>query len=181
MRAMTERRYILTTATPADVEAAVAIDDAACLRYRDVGIDLDFDADHPMVVDERAAWSAGAAAGRLFFAIGEDADTRLGFVAMGIKDGCAFLEQISVLPDFMGRGVGGFLMDEAIAWSRNHGGGALWLTTYDHVPWNRPWYERRGFRVVPEEDWGPDIASTIAFQRACLPDPDARVAMRKAL
>ena len=34
----------------------------------------------------------------------------------------------------------------AIAWA---GGEPLWVTTYGHIPWDRPFYERHGFLAVP--------------------------------
>jgi hypothetical protein len=54
-----------------------------------------------------------------------------------------------------------------------------WLTTYGHLSWNRPFYERAGFRPVPMEQWGGDITQEIVFQRRVLPAPNERIAMRK--
>jgi hypothetical protein len=31
------------------------------------------------------------------------------------------------------------------------------LTTFRDVPWNRPWYERLGFRVLGEDELGPEL------------------------
>ena len=33
-------------------------------------------------------------------------------------------------------------------WAKGVSGGRVTLQTFVDVPWNRPWYERRGFRVV---------------------------------
>jgi hypothetical protein len=59
-------------------------------------------------------------------------------------------------------------------------GEALWLTTYAHVPWNRAFYERFGFAVVPESSCGGDILEILTEQRRWLPAPEQRVAMRRA-
>ena len=59
---------------------------------------------------------------------------------------------------------------------RGHGA-ELWLTTYDHLPFNRPYYERLGFRRV--DAFGRDIAQHLAAQREALPDPAHRIAMRR--
>jgi hypothetical protein len=66
----------------------------------------------------------------------------------------------------------------SIAWA---GDAALWLTTYAHVPWNRPFYESEGFEVVPSKEWPADIAAIIAEQRRWLPAPEQRIAMRRIL
>ena len=55
--------------------------------------------------------------------------------------------------------------------------GELWLTTYGHVPWNRPWYERLGFVRVRESKWGPELLAIVDSERGALPCPDQRIAM----
>lgn len=70
---------------------------------------------------------------------------------------------------------GGSLVLHAQRWSK--GRGRLWLTTYDNVPWNRPWYERLGFARVGDAHCGPELRSILAEERAALPSADARVAM----
>jgi len=80
----------------------------------------------------------------------------------------------------MRRGVGRGLLHHTFAWARANGD-ALWLTTYGHLAWNRPFYEREGFAVMPEASWPPGVAHHIAEQRRWLPLPDERVAMRRAL
>lgn len=67
------------------------------------------------------------------------------------------------------------LVEWAIRWSARDG--ELWLTTYDRVPWNRPWYERLGFTAVSDESAGPDLREILRAERAALPAVHARVAM----
>lgn len=43
------------------------------------------------------------------------------------------------------------LLDTAAAWAQQHGLAALTLTTYANVPWNAPYYERLGFRIMRED------------------------------
>jgi N-acetylglutamate synthase-like GNAT family acetyltransferase len=81
----------------------------------------------------------------------------------------------------MRRGIGRRLLEHVIAWAREGGARHLWLTTYGHLPWNRPFYESVGFVLVPEERCGPDIRHHLADQRRWLPEPSQRVAMRLAL
>ena len=45
-------------------------------------------------------------------------------------------------------------------WARRQGGGALWLTTWDHLPYNCPFDERAGFVAVPEAECAPVSGTT---------------------
>lgn len=168
-------------AQPGDLDLLVAIDDDSCALYAAAGIDLSFGAESPIVRDERAAWAAAIAQGGVRLAAGSDPQDADGFIAMGRKDGIAYLEQLSVRCGAMRRGIGGRLMAWGEDWTRSQGQHRLRLTTYAHVPWNRPFYERHGWLLLPEAQWGPDLRATLALQRAHLPDPDQRVAMEKTL
>src|SRR5690606_10455545 len=105
-------------------------------------------------------------------------DGAIGFLILGSVDNAAYLDQISVLPNQMRRGIGKTLMERAIVHS---GSGPLWLTTYAHLPWNRPYYERFGFAEVASEHCGDGIRAILQKQRAVLPDPDQRIAMVRQL
>ena len=67
------------------------------------------------------------------------------------------------------------LVERAIRWSAP--AGELWLTTYDRVPWNRPWYERLGFTAVSDESAGPELREVLRAERDALPAIHARLAM----
>jgi GNAT superfamily N-acetyltransferase len=109
------------------------------------------------------------------------AEASLGFAALDIVDGDPYLEQLAVRAAAMRRGIGALLLAHAAAWAKAQAGRALWLTTYSHLPFNRPYYERHGYLVVPEEDCGPGILHHLAEQRRYLPAPAERVAMRRPL
>ncbi|OCL14103.1 GCN5-like N-acetyltransferase [Glonium stellatum] len=64
---------------------------------------------------------------------------------------CAFIHQVTVSPDYSRRGIGKALIEHVADWARKNGMRALDLTTFVDVPWNKPYYERLGFRVVDEE------------------------------
>ena len=78
--------------------------------------------------------------------------------------------------DDAGRGVGTALLETAFRWADARGAG-LWLNTYGHLSWNRPFYERRGFLLVPEAEWRAEMRTVVQEQRANLPLPDQRVVM----
>lgn len=76
----------------------------------------------------------------------------------------------------MRQGIGRCLVRQSIEWAADK---PLWLTTYAHVPWNRPFYEREGFEVVPATDCPAGIVAILDEQRRWLPAPEHRVAMRR--
>lgn len=71
-----------------------------------------------------------------------------GFVHVLELDGTAHLEQLVVDPAHGRRGIGAALLEAACAESAGRGHDALTLTTFRDVAFNRPFYERHGFRVV---------------------------------
>jgi len=155
------------------------IDDDACQLYEQHGVHLAALADGAFAHAELARWGECLAAQRVFVA--GSAGAALGFAACRFVDGEPYLDQLSVRLAAMRRGVGAALIERACAWGREQGGARIWLTTYDHVPFNRPMYERRGFRVVDERACGPEIAADLEEQRQALPFPEARVAMVRSL
>jgi GNAT superfamily N-acetyltransferase len=104
----------------------------------------------------------------------------VGFACVEIVDGEAHLWQLSVHPDAAGRGVGTELIQSACGWARAEGYTAMTLTTFRDVPWNAPFYERMGFRVIDEL---PSGLAAIREHEKEIGDDDfgPRVAMRKDL
>jgi GNAT superfamily N-acetyltransferase len=107
-------------------------------------------------------------------------DPPVGFVSIDVIDGCAHIDQLSVLRDHGGHGIGRALLDEAVRWARADGLAAVTLTTFRDVPWNAPFYRRVGFEVV--DDPTPGLAAVRTAERAeGLDRFGPRVAMRLAL
>ncbi len=102
-----------------------------------------------------------------------------GFICLDRLDGMAHLAQIAVLPTRTGEGLGTALIAAGIEWARSRGYSGMILTTYRDVPWNAPYYERRGFHVIPETELTPRLAAVRAHERELgLDDLGPRVAMR---
>jgi GNAT superfamily N-acetyltransferase len=138
----------IRSAHPGEFGTIVSVDEDAFRRYATVGLIIDLPAGHPFVVAEYARWSRSVASGDTFIA--EDAAHRaIGIAVLGRLDGEPYLDQLSVRLRHVDRGVGTALLSAAAAWASDRGPG-LWLNTYRHLPWNRPFYERRGFRVWVE-------------------------------
>jgi GNAT superfamily N-acetyltransferase len=161
-------------AEPGDAEALREIERLAGAQFRDVGMG-DIADDDP----QPAAVLAGyAREGRSWVAT-DDAGARLGYVIVDVVDGCAHVEQVSVLPDAQGTGVGRALLDQVQDWAVATGRPALTLTTFTDVPWNRPLYEHLGFRVLTDAEIGPELRAVRSAEAAHGLDPATRVCMRR--
>jgi GNAT superfamily N-acetyltransferase len=87
-------------------------------------------------------------AGRLWVAA-DRANRPVGFALLRTLGGVPWLHQLSVLPRHGGRGIGGALLERACETVRRERLASVFLSTYLAVPWNAPFYARRGFEVVP--------------------------------
>jgi GNAT superfamily N-acetyltransferase len=173
-------QFSIRPGSAADMTDVVRIDDDATLLYAEAGIVISLAVTHPFTVDERSRWTHSAESGRLFIA--EDArGVPVGFAAFEPADGQLYLDQLSVVRAAMKNGIGRALLRRVVQEARSTGHDFLWLTTYSHLAWNRPFYEREGLVVVPESECGPRIRHHIEDQRRFLPVPEERIAMRKDL
>lgn len=173
-------QFSIRSGTPSDVADVIRIDDDATLLYAESGLVIALPASHPFTIDERSRWTRSAETGHLFIA--EDAaGTAVGFAAFEPVERDVYLDQLSVARAAMRQGIGRALLRRVVQEARTLKHPFLWLTTYSHVAYNRPFYEREGLVVVPESECGPTIRHHLESQRTFLPAPEARVAMRKTL
>ncbi len=166
--------FSLRLARQHELGELVRIDEAAGTLFAQVGIIFGFGWDHPFAQAELARWNRAIELGLAHVAVDSD-DRPLGFVTLETIDGAPYMNQLSVHPTAMRRGIGRALVRRAIKWSD---GRPLWLTTYSHVPWNAPYYRRLfNFEIVPELECGAELRGILESERAILPDPECRVAM----
>ena len=112
--------------------------------------------------------------------VAEDASGVLGFARLEVVDGQAHLEQLSVRPDATGRGVGTALLEASATWAARAGHEAMTLCTFADVPWNGPFYGRRGFRALT--DLTPGLQTLRATERRLgLDAVGRRVVMRRGV
>jgi GNAT superfamily N-acetyltransferase len=87
------------------------------------------------------------------------------------------LEEISVAQRFGRRGIGRTLVGEVLDRARSEGLPAVTLTTFRDVPWNAPFYQRLGFRVLEPLEMTPGLREAVEDEgRRGLP-VELRVAM----
>jgi GNAT superfamily N-acetyltransferase len=177
-RTTAEPGFALRVATALEIDALCAIDDDATLLYQSAGLDLSLPPEHEFCIEERRRWSQCIAAGTVLIAVSASSEP-IGFAAVRQLDGQPYLDQLSVRTTRMRLGIGSALLRAIEKRLRDAGERALWLTTYGHLPWNRPFYQRSGFVAVAEADCGPEMLAELVHQRRWLPLPGERVVMRK--
>ncbi|GAA3123343.1 GNAT family N-acetyltransferase [Streptosporangium carneum] len=155
-------------AEPGELAGLVAVETAADGMFAQVGIT--FPAGTTMV-EETDDPSRVLVAG----------DPPVGFAMIGWVDGHVHLDQLAVRPDRGRRGVGSVLLEAVCDHAASTGAAAVTLTTFRDVPWNAPWYARRGFAVLGEEEWGPELAALVVHERELGIELAPRVVMRRIL
>ena len=105
----------------------------------------------------------------------------VGFAQAMVLDGIAHLDEIDVVPAHTGKGVGSRLIETVCRWARTAGYPSVTLSTFRDVPWNRPFYERRGFHVVDERALPPQHVALVATERSRGLRTDLRVVMERPL
>jgi ribosomal protein S18 acetylase RimI-like enzyme len=124
------------------------------------------------------ALAACRGAGRLWVITGTD-DRPAGFLVTDVVDGCSHVEQVSVDPGCARRGLGRALLDHAAEEAVAAGVPALTLATFADVPWNAPYYERCGFRVLDDAAVTAGLRAIRRREAAIGLDRWRRVCMRR--
>jgi GNAT superfamily N-acetyltransferase len=118
--------------------------------------------------------------GRAWVAV-DDSDRPIGYLVADILDGNAHIEQLSVLPANMRKGLGRALIEQLAAWASGLGMEAVTLTTFVDVPWNGPYYRRLGFEMLTEEEIKPELRDRRNHETGRGLDRWPRICMRRAL
>jgi GNAT superfamily N-acetyltransferase len=161
-------------ARPDDSFRLQQIEIAAGARFLDVGMPT-VAQDAPLSVDSLTTY---AVAGRSWVAV-NDEHLPIGYAIVDVIEEFAHLEQISVHPDYQGRGIGRRLIDEIALWASKKGLVALILSTFNQVPWNAPLYEHLGFTVLDERALTEGLRSIRQRELAHGLDMKQRVFMRR--
>jgi GNAT superfamily N-acetyltransferase len=155
-----------------DLPALRDIEWASGQRYRDYGLDRVAD-EEPAPVEVLAEYADD---GRSWVAV-DDASRPIGYILVDIIDGGGHIEQVSVEPAHQGKGVGRALIEHAKSWAKSRGLSAITLTTFGHIPWNRPLYEHLGFRVLSPDEVSAGVLALREAETHHGLDPELRVVM----
>jgi len=134
-------------AIPGDVACLPEIQRLAGLRFKtypgDLGIPEEM-YENPSSIE---TFATAQGAGRLWVATTSGGEL-VGFALVTEIEGYAHLDEIDVLPLHHGHGTGSALLAVVCAWANDKRYPAVTLRTFKDVPWNAPFYQRRGFRIV---------------------------------
>jgi len=164
---------VIRAARPSDYRKLADIERRAGELFRDVGM--------PEIADDEPSDSDELAAARAVFIATDDDDEPIGFAMVELVDDHAHLEEVCVVPEHGGQGVGTQLLDAVAGWAKGQGHDEVTLTTFRDVPFNAPLYAKRGYEVVPEEDWTDDLRAVVAREADHGLDTTTRVVMRRPL
>jgi GNAT superfamily N-acetyltransferase len=144
---MAPEGYRILLARSRDVAALPEIERLAGLMFKSYPADLGIREEMYEQPNSVETFASAQEAGRLWVARTEGCAI-IGFALVFVISGFAHLDELDVLPQYGRRGVGSALLAAVCAWARAEGFPAVTLRTFRDVPWNAPFYARRGFRVV---------------------------------
>lgn len=76
----------------------------------------------------------------------------VGFIMTTPLPESLFIHELSVSEAWQNRGIGKLLIQKVKDEAKAHQFSAVTLTTFRHVPWNAPYYQRLGFSILSESE-----------------------------
>ena len=146
-------KYRIRLARPAEVLLMRKIEDKASERFLGLGLIEDESSDSSYPLDELARLVTK----EQVWVVCEDDDIPVGMIIASERDGIGYVEELDVLPDHGKHGLGSRLLEHACSWADQQGFTAIALSTFTSVPWNAPFYRKRGFRDLAPEEWTPQM------------------------
>lgn len=181
---MTDKtRFTIRRATPNDIPQIRSIEKAASSKFREITQLAALAESECLTTAHIQNWLDK---GPVWIACDTDTAKQIGFAAAYPLDRILHLAEISVLEESSGHGVGSMLINALLELARQHAHqeqdlrtARCSLRTYADVPWNGPFYQRRGFREVPASALGPEHVALsmeqsevdlarLGFRRCCM-------------
>lgn len=126
------------------------------------------------------SFEAARRRGELWVAITTD-NSPVGFALAEDHGMYLHLVELDVNPAHQRRGNGTALLEAVQNYALDAGYQGITLTTFSNVPWNAPWYERMGFRVLKPTELSPELEDILQDEARRGLDPKFRIAMLKSL
>lgn len=104
-----------------------------------------------------------------------------GFAVAGQVGAAFYLKELSVDPGYGRRGVGTALLEFYVGQARRSGYRLAALSTFRDIPFNAPFYSRRGFSVLPPETAPDALKKQFLAEVPSGIDPASRVLMVRRL
>ncbi len=170
--------YKIRPAHPTDVPVLPSVERESLVLFAGLEEELGFGPQRPVEVNSVETLEAAREAGLLWVAT-DDRDAPVGFALVLEIDGSAHLDELDVLPTHGRHGVGSALLEAVCSGARASGYPAVTLSTFRDVPWNAPFYARRGFRVLDASELSPGLARIVEIERGIGLRTDLRVIMKR--
>ncbi len=154
---------IITSIRPADsadAERLKEIEDDAAMLFKQLGgafTQLDYSAKSP-------AFYANAIGQNQIIWMAEVRGEPVGFLRAKPVDDVLYCAEISVLRQHQGKRIGERLIAHFVDFARANGFAGAAGVTYEHVPWNGPYYLRLGFNLLPGDQIGPELAQIMSSE-----------------
>lgn len=167
--------YQIRLATIDDLPALPAIEQAAGQQFVEFGLAYLEDITLPIETLVEAqkrdhVWAVTTMAAEI-----------VGFAVVSVDKEQLHLEEIDIAPAHGRQGLGRALIKTICDWAQASGFKAISLSTFRDIPWNGPYYERIGFKIVSESELTEGLIEIREREaRAGLP-VSQRVIMRKEL
>jgi len=166
--------YRLRVAEERDLAALPGIERRAAALYASHGVPASV-----LEVTRTPAELASGLAGERLWVAADAQDRAVGFaLAIELAHG-VHLEEIDVDPEHGRRGIGTALVLHVCETARHRGHAHVTLTTFADVPWNAPFYERLGFRVLADSEVPEALRGILDDEARRGLDSARRVAMRR--
>jgi GNAT superfamily N-acetyltransferase len=165
--------YSIVLASRAHLKAIPTIERAALALFAEDDIPLSI----RFLVTDRDVLESARREERLWIAL-DGGGRPVGFALLEFIDGLPHLDEMDVDPTHGRRGIGSRLLAAVIDRARRGGHAAMTLVTFGHLPWNAPFYENFGFRVIEREHLTPGLRDLLREEALAGLDTRKRVAMR---
>lgn len=145
--------YTIRLALPKDAQYLPAIEASAGLKFADnpkygwiAGGEGQTEQDHLAFIYQRLEWVAV-----------NDKDQPVGFINTEKLSNTLHICELSVCQDCQGQGIGKRLIEKVIEVALSMKLHEVTLTTFHDVPWNAPFYQYIGFRILQEHELSADL------------------------
>jgi predicted N-acetyltransferase YhbS len=105
----------------------------------------------------------------------------VGFVMFAMLRARVYVEALDVVPQHAGRRIGAALLDCVDDRAREAGVACVELSTFRHVPWNAPYYQRLGFAILDDHELDAALLRIRKLRIARGVDETQRVFMRRVV
>lgn len=171
--------YAIRLAKATDVAALPEIESAAAKMFEPYLAWLDLSAEVMEGLTTLGFLHRAQAERRLW--VGAIASKPIGFIVVKFLSFCCFVVELDVHPAYGRKGVGSALLERCCQDAKIRGFDQVVLTTFRRVPWNIPFYEKRGFEVLPEPAWSSEIRAIVQHEARYGFAPEKRAVMRRML